>query len=158
MPEEYYEKPKERPSGKPYKKLLLVLIIISISIATYYLYTTSPMVKYANSADKFNELSKNASESISKVSGGIGESFGIVYVRQLDSLEVAIRNTGMNDIDVGTLTASIDGVGKNTVGNSGKLVPGSIAEFNITSDSSSCKKILTLTLSSGTSVREMIVC
>jgi hypothetical protein len=159
MPEEYYEKPKEMPSNKSHKKLLLIPIVMIILIAaSYYLYTQSAMAKYAQSVNDFKDISKNASESITKVTGGIGESFSIVNLIQHDSMEVFIRNTGMNDIDIGTLTASIDGVRKSIVGNSGILKSGYVAGFNITSDSSSCNKTLTLMLSSGISVREIIVC
>ena len=157
-----YERPKEDlpKQKKSHKKLIIAVIAIAvILVAAYLLYTFSPLAAYVQAANEFNDLTDEAGESIAQTNKMMMQQFSIQsIVYNGDTISVSIRNVGDNEIDVGLISAFIDNSNKNIVGNTGTIMPGEIASFDVTGVLDSCDKVLSLRLPSGITDSSLIIC
>jgi len=139
------------------KKMLIIgLVMIFVWMAIGFLI---PVIAYMSASNSFMQASSDASNEVGSLTGGIKISFSIESIIYRQSyLDVAIRNTGANDIDVSTMKAVISGRAKALTGIQDNLPMGRTASFKVMDSEDSCGKTLSLSLDSGTEKSSVITC
>lgn len=157
---EYVYTKQEEPTKKSRKKLLLIVIAVVVIVALIMAYLfLIPMLLYAESSKEFEKLSEEAYKTTEETANAFKLNFALDAVSyEYDLAAVNIRNTGEGDIDLSTISASVDGVEKSIVGNNGMLSPGQVAYFNVMDIADSCDKVLSIRLHTGLSESALLVC